>query len=453
LVLIARVARMLTKWTPTIYRRTPMGFALAVLLVLAAVVLQQLFPRLPPFATLLTAILLACFLSGRNAGIVALVVATIFAIYRATKAPTDTIVWEIIGIVCFLLGGSLCVLVIHFYEASVDRLRRERRRLDAALKAANAAIWELSPDRRLYWDENFYNLVGLDARVDPPTTPRFLQMIDPEHRERMAEARRQMDRGEEPKPLDEYRLTRPDGRVVWLENHRIRISDGGTYFIGITQDITRRKLAEKRVKGLLREAAHRAKNQFAVILAMAREARQEVQSADEFHEVFGARLQALARSHDLLVSGDWKGASIRELLMTHLEPFGAASRCDANGADFTITARAAQYLGMAFHELATNALKHGALASDDGRIAATWNIKGDDFTFVWKEKGAATGETAKTGGFGTKVLSSLAPAGLSGTSHTEFEADGMRWTITAPIWAVMEVSADRDGDSIVNGQA
>jgi two-component sensor histidine kinase len=266
----------------------------------------------------------------------------------------------------------------------------------------------------------------------------------------MAEARRQMDKGEAPKPLDEYRLTRPDGKVVWLENHRIRISDGGTYFIGITQDITRRKLAEKRVKGLLREAAHRAKNQFAIILAMAREARQEAQSTDEFHEVFGARLQALARSHDLLVSGDWKGASIRELLITHLEPFGAASRCDAAGADFTITARAAQYLGMAFHELATNALKHGALATDDGRIAATWNVQGNEFTFVWKETGATAFEAASTGGFGTKVLASLAPAGLSGASHTEFEADGMRWTISAPLWAVMETSADRNGDSAVS---
>jgi PAS domain S-box-containing protein len=439
---------MLSGWASTFHRRTPLSAAIAIAIVIAVVLLQYLLPRLPPFATLLTGVLLACFIGGRIAGIAAILITTLFAIFRAIAAPTETVVWEILGIACFLVGAVLCLLVVHLYETAVGRLRRERQRLDTALKAANAAIWEISPDGQLYWDHNFYNLVGLDPEIDPPTTTRFLEMIDPEHRERMAAARRLMDKGEAPKPLDEYRLTRPDGRTIWLENYRTRISEGGSYFIGITQDITRRKNAERRVRGLLREAAHRAKNQFTVILAMAREASHGAQSAADFQSVFGARLQALARSHDLLVSGDWKGTTVRELLLAHLEAFGAQARCEAHGPDFTITTNAAQYLGMAFHELATNALKHGALASEDGRLRVTWAVEeapgGDSqFTLTWEELGTGPVAAPKDEGFGTKVLLRLAPAALSGTSHMEPGSDGLSWTIQAPLSAVMD-EADKD---------
>jgi two-component system CheB/CheR fusion protein len=347
--------------------------------------------------------------------------------------------WEIALLASVAFVGILAIVNVHLYGRTVGRLERERRRLQAALHAANAGIWELSPDGRLFWDDNFYRLVGLEPGATPPSTDTFLAMIDPADRERMAEARRLMDRKQQPRSSDEYRLTRPDGAVVWLENHRTRVSDGGEYFIGITQDITRRKLAEERVKELLREADHRAKNQFMVILAIAREMRRTTASAAEFDVAFSARVEALARSHDLMARGAWRGTTLRDLIEAQLAPFNAEPRCTIEGPDVPVSASAAQYLGMAMHELATNALKHGALRSDAGRIRVSWATVGagaPELSLAWAESGVPAAQPAESAGFGTKVLMQLTPAALSGRSDRRRTADGFVWTLAAPLSAV-----------------
>jgi two-component system CheB/CheR fusion protein len=354
----------------------------------------------------------------------------------------------VVGFACFVAGGALSVAIVHLHERAVARLSRERGRLQVALEAARAAVWELSADGRLFWDENFYRLVGLNPKSTPPDTPTFLAMIHPEDRQRMAEARRLMDAGAEPRRSDEYRLTRPDGEMVWLENHRTRVADrGGEHFIGITQDITRRKRAEERVQALLREADHRAKNQFTVILAVARETRRTVPGAAEFEQAFGARLQALARSHDLMIRGEWKGTTLRELILAHLEPFGADRRSALAGPEVTLPALAAQYLGMAFHELATNAAKHGALAAKGGAIRVTWEIRtgaeGPELLLIWAESGAPPAGPEAIAGFGTKVLMELAPAALSGRADRRLTADGLTWTLVAPLPAFAAAEAER----------
>ena len=285
--------------------------------------------------------------------------------------------------------------------------------------------------------------------MTPPAAATFLAMVHPEDRARMAAARRLMNEGIEPPRIDEYRLTRPDGKTVWLENHRRRLTDGGNYFIGITQDITRRKRAEDRVQALLREADHRAKNQFAVIMAVARETSRTTQTAAAFEEAFGSRLKALARSHDLMIRGDWQGTTLRELILAHLEPFGAGEKCELAGPEITLSAAAAQYLGMAFHELATNAAKHGSLASKAGAIRIVWEVGGGaseaEFVLTWRESGAPAPTANGADGFGTKVLLKLVPATLAGRSTRELTADGLIWTIAAPLSALVE--GDIAGDA------
>ena len=315
-------------------------------------------------------------------------------------------------------------------------------RLRAALEAAKAAVWELSPEGKLYWDENFYQLVGLDPSETPPSTETFVAMIHPEDRPRLTEARRLMNEGEDPPRLDEYRLTRPTGETVWLENHRTRVQDGGTYFIGITQDVTRRKLAEERVQTLLQESDHRAKNQLAVVAAIARETNRAVADPSRFEEAFGARLQGLARSHDLMVKGDWKGTTLRELAFAHVEPFCALDRCNIDGPEVTLSAPAAQYLGMAFHELATNAVKYGALGVNGGSLELTWRLAGNGehrtLHLDWRERGGPDVSGSHGKGFGSKVLHTLVPAALGGRSDRRFGSEGHDWTFEAPLAAVSE---------------
>jgi PAS domain S-box-containing protein len=419
--------------------------SISALLVAAAIALQILLPTLPPFIALLPAVLLAAFIGGRWVGAGALLATTSFAIEENLRGQGGIGDGDLLALAFFVAVGILSIILVDLHHKTVTRLSREQHRLKAALAAANAAVWEISPDGTLFWDEDFYRLVGLEPGATPPATATFLAMVHPEDRARMAAARRLMDEGIEPPRIDEYRLTRPDGKTIWLENHRRRFSDGGNYFIGITQDITRRKRAEDRVQALLREADHRAKNQFAVIMAVARETSRTTQGAAAFEEAFGSRLKALARSHDLMIRGDWQGTTLRELILAHLEPFGADDKCELAGPDITLAASAAQYLGMAFHELATNAAKHGSLGTEAGTISIAWEIVGNapeaEFALTWTEHGAPAPTASGADGFGTKVLLQLVPATLAGTASRELTVDGLIWTIAAPLSALVEGDA------------
>ena len=260
---------------------------------------------------------------------------------------------------------------------AVDRYQHERRRLDLALKAAKAALWEIHPDRPLYWNKNFYDLIGLEYTDQAPPAEHFFDLVHPEDREKMREARRLMDQGLRPAERDEYRLLRPDGKMLWLENHRATDPTNERFFIGITQDITQRKNAEERVELVLNELAHRIKNQYAVIIKIAKDTYRQAETANDFNEAFQSRMLGLARSNDLLLRGGGQEVDLRSLLLSQMEIFGDTRRIELNGPAIAVSANAAQYLAMAFHELSTNALKHGAFSVDTGRIDVTWAISED----------------------------------------------------------------------------
>jgi two-component sensor histidine kinase len=179
--------------------------------------------------------------------------------------------------------------------------------------------------------------------------------------------------------------------------------------------------------------AHRLKNQYAVLFAITRSIRKEADSAADFDQLLTEKLRGLASSHDLLVAGNWGGASMRELVNAHLLPFCSSERFRMTGADLRLDARKVQYLGMALHELATNAIKHGALSHEDGRIDIAWKENGEGFSLIWREySGRHTTQGPVGEGFGYKVLTLLVPAALDGTAKLETLPDGLRWTINLP---------------------
>jgi PAS domain S-box-containing protein len=211
----------------------------------------------------------------------------------------------------------------------------------------------------------------------------------------------------------------------------------------IARDITVAKENERRIRLLMREVNHRVKNQFAVILSVVRETSRRATDPREFEEQIRDRIMALSRSHDLLVSSEWSGASLLDLLQEHLKPFGHDEQISLSGPLVTLQPNAVQHLGMAFHELGTNSSKYGALSADVGRIAINWQLATSadgrrEFQVVWDETSfgapeAAMEPTEPRTGFGSVVLQRVTPQSLSGTAVLERSPGRVRWALAAPV--------------------
>jgi PAS domain S-box-containing protein len=415
-----------------------LGYIAAAGLVAIAVLLRATLPGLPPFLTLFPAILLSAFIGGRGPGIAALVASLVatWPLFVSPQAPLTPHYWGALSMIGFLIVGGLIIFVVDLLDAAVMRVRRERERLRLALRAADAAAWEWTPPDKLQWDATFYELMGLDPSKDKPSLDLFLSRIHPADQMKMRESGKAIEAGREPRPRDEFRIIRPDGTIAWLENHRAITFDGAHHVIGITQDITRRKENEQRIMELMREVAHRVKNQYAVILAMIRETGKLTRTPAEFQAEINSRITALARSHDLLVNGQWTGARIDEVVSAQLEPFCDPARCVISGPPAILKPMAVQYLGMAIHELATNSAKHGALSVKDGRIKINWRVDKSNngerrLNFGWQEEGGPPVSNSDERGFGRQVLENLAPTALGGAGKLSFSQDGVAWTLSA----------------------
>ena len=180
-------------------------------------------------------------------------------------------------------------------------------------------------------------------------------------------------------------------------------ADGKRYFTGIIRDVTQRKRREEKINVLLREVNHRSKNMLSLVQAIASQtaARDPV----EFVRHFSERIRALAASQDLLVKSQWQGISIEELVKSQLAHFRdlLGDRIELKGALLRIAAPAAQSIGMALHELATNAGKYGALSTGAGRIAIAWSLNTDRsgklrFSLRWTESGGPAVFSAEAAG-------------------------------------------------------
>ena len=195
---------------------------------------------------------------------------------------------------------------------------------------------------------------------------------------------------------------------------------------------------------LLGEVNHRSKNLLSVIQVIARQTSDGAGS--DFAETFSQRLSALAQSQDLLVRNEWKSVDMRELVSSQLAHFKTliGTRIEIDGPQLAISASSAQTIGMAIHELATNAAKYGALSNDVGLIAVNWDVtanldKDDDvFTMTWIEQGGPAVVAPKKTGFGSKVTGQIAKMSLSGKVQTLYNSQGLEWTLSCKRSKVQE---------------
>jgi len=197
---------------------------------------------------------------------------------------------------------------------------------------------------------------------------------------------------------------------------------------------TELQLRQEHAQFLMRELAHRAKNQLAVVRGMAQQTARQSTSVEQFVGAFSQRIQGLAESQDLMLRQNWQGAWLGDLVRAHLDLFGAASRAHIDGPELFLSSDAVQNIGFALHELATNASKHGALAAPGGRIRVSWDGPDADgrVHIDWKERDGPTVEAPSRHGFGYLVVTKLVAQGLQGNATLDFEPDGVHWRMDFP---------------------
>ena len=236
---------------------------------------------------------------------------------------------------------------------------------------------------------------------------------------------------------------RKDGARVFIEGSvtALRTADGQIHgFLNIGQDVTARKAAEERQVLLMREVDHRAKNALQVVGAALRLTR--APDLPSYIRAIEGRVAALARAQTLLADDRWVGADLRTLLRGELTAFldvstGGGPRVEVSGPAVALPAGAAQPLAMAVHELATNAIKYGALSTPAGRVAISWGKEGwptEMLRLRWTESGGPPLEGApERHGFATRVLDGTVRGQLGGTVSLAWNASGLVCGIEIPL--------------------
>ena len=214
--------------------------------------------------------------------------------------------------------------------------------------------------------------------------------------------------------------------------------------LALSADVAVRRRHEEHVNFVMRELSHRSKNLLSIVQSMANQVARQTESFDDFCVDFTKRLCAFAETHDLLVTGDWHGADIRDLIRTHLAPFHTLDDESViiAGPEVKLNPKAAEQIGLALHELGTNAVKHGALSVPTGLVTIRWDLETDQahdsvLRITWKEAGGPRVEQPQRQGFGDIVLTEIVPASLRGTALLEFEPEGVKWVLLVPSNSVL----------------
>jgi two-component system CheB/CheR fusion protein len=188
-------------------------------------------------------------------------------------------------------------------------------------------------------------------------------------------------------------------------------------------------------RGLRHELQHRINNMLTTIRAVARRTRARSNGLDDFAKSFDDRLAAIARTHTLLSRTETSAVAMRELLAQEVSAHGAVEgeNLTQRGPELLISARQTQALSMAFHELATNAVKHGALSVDNGRLDVSWETEADQLCIRWRETGVTIESEPARRGFGSDILERSIPHLLHGSFERIFHRDGIECVIKLPL--------------------
>ncbi|WP_170149883.1 HWE histidine kinase domain-containing protein [Rhodoplanes roseus] len=360
------------------------------------------------------------------------------ALYAVHLEPAHGLDGQIDG----LTGAAIDISRLRSLESEqrrlADELRTALQRYEIALRGSHMTLF--TQDRELRFTSISNPLFGRDVSEIVGRTDE--EILPPESLAQFgALARNALAAG---KAQGGEVSVKEGADTRWYELHVEPLPDAAGTITGVACalfDITERKTGESHLRLLMRELTHRSKNLLAVIQAMARQtARHSAGNIETFLEAFGARLQALATSHDLLVQEGWYGASLGDLTRRQLSKYldGAASRVSVQGPAVHLKPAAAQSYGLALHELASNAERYGALSVPAGRVDVEWHMRPAEegreeaVEILWAEKDGPDVTAPASRGFGTLVVEKNLARALDAEVVLDFDPGGVRCRMVIP---------------------
>ncbi len=322
-----------------------------------------------------------------------------------------------------------------------DRLRESDTGRELAMAAAHLGRFDhdLISGQRFY-DARALEMFGL-TQEESQDKALVMSRVHPEDRQRVIEAQAAAANPERRGPYREvYRVYNAhSGQERWISGvGRSRFSDRVcTRFMGVLEDVTEAKRAEAHRLLLVHELNHRVKNSLALVQSLVDASLRGASDIVAVRADISGRIQALSRAHDILTRQSWSTASTTQVVEQVVAALSLPhERLEVRGGPVQLGPKPALQLTLALHELATNAVKYGALSNGTGRIRLDWGVAGGEgaetFHFCWTETGGPRVAPPSRKGFGSRLIERVTAAEFEGEVSLDYAPDGVRWRLTAP---------------------
>jgi PAS domain S-box-containing protein len=341
-----------------------------------------------------------------------------------------------------IVGGINCFLDVTHEHEMRSALERQQRTFDLAMVASKMGTWRYTmADNICIYDENAQRLYGL-------TEARFLHdeagvaaKFHPDDMDLMwAGVAKAVDSAGDGHYEVEYRVKQLDGSWRWLSAWGLVEFEGRgaerkpVAIAGASRDLTELKLAEERQRLLTNELNHRIKNSLATVQSIVNQTLRGATNVAAARKTADARIIALAGAHDLLTVRSWKAADFSDLAKRTLSPF-ATDQILIEGPSLDVSPSQALALSLALHELATNAVKYGALSQPSGRVEVRWSVQNEMLDLSWHESNGPKVSPPTRRGFGSRLIEH-ASRDVSGKIRLDFAPEGLVCSITAALEAI-----------------